>query len=601
MKGNLTMRLKILIFCLGSTLIGLILQTLLFQNSSSRLIYYQAKEESQRSLQNMQDDLNTFIKKMENGLLQVYNEKNLISDLKRKSDVELLRQRYHRIAYNLATGNFDTSDAVLAMYLYNADHEIFSTYRRAVTPKHNYPIDIYDENVQDNAEIVRNYVESDDSQMLISSYYNIYREKDIVRFVIKMFSYTNENPRIGYIVCDIDSKTILKMVKKYRVDEEMYIWLQPLGDRAIVTSGTLNEESEDTFLEISQKVESSKNEITDWHSRQKVFFAIGQKKYNLWAYALMPKSLLNQSQKVLNQNLLLITVIMLLVITLSFWLVSKGLTRPLEQMTETVQRIQDGDTHLRMTGLKHDEVGKLGRSFNNMLDQIESLIAREYESELLINRAEYQALQTQINPHFLYNTLDTMSSIAQIQNCPQVSALCQSLAGMFRYSLNMKEPLSTVAQEMVHLKNYIYVINVRMKNQIRFEFDIDNQSLTDSIPRISIQPLVENAINHGLRNKKGEKCVWIHAREEGEVLIVEVKDNGIGISRERIQEIFEEKETGEEKRTSVGIINIHKRLKLLYGENYGIHIESEVSDGTKVWFQIPVSKKEREGYGIREI
>ena len=601
MNHNLTMRLKILIFCLGSTLIGLFLQTALFQNSSSRLIYNQAKEESQRSLQNMQDDLNTFIKKMENGLLQVYNQKDFIADLKRNMDSSQLKEKYHRVAYNLATGNFDTTDAVLALYVYDSDHKIISTYRRAVTPKHNYPVDIYDAAEEDNAEVVRSYAESDNSQMLITSYYNKYREKDIVRFVIKMFSYTNTNPKIGYIVCDIDSKTILGMMKKYRVDEEMYIWLQPVGDRPIVSMGTLNKDSEKTFQEITEKVGESKTEITEWQDEQRVFFAIGQKKYNLWAYALMPETLLNQSQKVLTQNLILITVIMLIVITLSFLLVSRGITRPLEQMTATVQEIQNGNTQLRMTNLKNDEVGKLGASFNNMLDQIERLIAKEYESELMKNRAEYQALQTQINPHFLYNTLDTMSSIAEIQGCLQVSALCQSLAGMFRYSLNMKEPLSTVSQEMVHLKNYIYVMNVRMHDQVKFEYEIDEQSLQDSLPRISIQPLVENAVNHGLRNKKGEKKVWIQIREEETDLLVEVKDNGIGISQERINEIFEEKENSEKKRTSVGIINIHKRLKLLYGEECGIHIESEVADGTIVWFRIPISKKERAEHGIGKI
>lgn len=161
----------------------------------------------------------------------------------------------------------------------------------------------------------------------------------------------------------------------------------------------------------------------------------------------MPKELLAKNEKVLNQNLLLITIIMLAVTSISFYFVSKSLSRPLEDMTKTVKRIQAGETHLRMENLKEDEAGELGKSFNNMLDQIEGLIAREYENKLLLNHAQYQALQAQINPHFLYNTLDTMGSIAEIDGCDQVSALCQSLAELFRYSLNMKKPFSTVSQE----------------------------------------------------------------------------------------------------------------------------------------------------------
>ncbi len=103
-----------------------------------------------------------------------------------------------------------------------------------------------------------------------------------------------------------------------------------------------------------------------------------------------------------------------------------------------------------------------------MLDEMDKLLRREYETKLLLNRAEYKALQAQINPHFLYNTLDTMSSIAEIQNCRQVSSLSQSLSNIFRYSLNMKNPLSTVAKEIVHLKNYIYVMNVRMMDNVEY-------------------------------------------------------------------------------------------------------------------------------------
>mgnify|MGYP004423508141 CR=1 FL=1 len=142
-------------------------------------------------------------------------------------------------------------------------------------------------------------------------------------------------------------------------------------------------------------------------------------------------------------------------------------------MTKTVKRIQAGETHLRMENLKEDEAGELGKSFNNMLD--------------------------------------TMGSIAEIDGCDQVSALCQSLAELFRYSLNMKKPFSTVSKEIVHLKNYIYIMNIRMQNQIRYTFDINDTILNDELPRISIQPLVENAINHGLKNYKGEKKIYICA------------------------------------------------------------------------------------------
>lgn len=593
-----TMRIRILILCLGCTLAGLLLQTWLFQSTSSELIYDQARDESYRSMQNMQDDIYTFVKSVENSLIDIYNERELITDLKRGTEQEELRESYHRTAYNLATENFDSSFSVLALYIYNKDHENISTYRRAVTPKHNYPEDIYDGTQECNADKVREYFDSDESRMLISSYYNKSREKDIVRFVLKVYNYVSVDNKIGYVVCDIDSKVFQKMMKKYRLDEEMYIWIQPLGDRPILSTGTLMEDAREDYSQVVKKVREGSTDMENLRSEQKVFFALHQEKYNLGAYSLIPKVLLRRNQKVLTQNLILITTIMLGVITVSFYLVSRTLSRPLEEMMHTVKRIQQGETQLRMENLKEDEVGELGRSFNGMLDQIEGLIVREYENELLLNRAQYHALQAQINPHFLYNTLDTMSSIADIQGSRQVSALCQSLAGLFRYSLNMKEPFSTVGQEIVHLKNYIYVMNVRMQKQVEYRFHIDDAVLNDTLPRISIQPLVENAVNHGLRNKKGEKWVSIHAQAEGEYLLIMVEDNGVGMEEKKVRELLSGQEEKQDRSSSIGIQNINKRMKLLYGEAFGLVIESEPEKGTVVYLRIP--RRQREGGKIWE-
>lgn len=588
-----TMRIRILILCLGCTLAGLLLQTWLFQSTSSELIYDQARDESYRSMQNMQDDIYTFVRSVENSLIDIYNEKDLITDLKRGTGIDALHANYYRTAYNLATENFDSSSGVLAVYIYNSDHENISTYRRAVTPKHNYPEDIYDGTQENNADKVEEYFDSDESRMLISSYYNESREKDIVRFVLKIYNYLSVDNKIGYVVCDIDSKVFQKMMKKYRLDEEMYIWIQPQGDRPILSTGALMEDAREDYERVVEKVQEGSTDMEDLGSEQKVFFALNQEKYNLGAYSLIPKALLRRNQKVLTQNLVLITTIMLGVISISFYLVSRMLSRPLEEMMHTVKRIQQGETQLRMENLKEDEVGELGRSFNSMLNQIEGLIAKEYENELLLNRAQYHALQAQINPHFLYNTLDTMGSIADIQGSSQVSALCQSLAGLFRYSLNMKEPFSTVGQEMVHLKNYIYVMNVRMQNQVEYRFCIDDGVLGDTLPRISIQPLVENALNHGLRNKKGEKWVSVRAQAEGEYLLIAVEDNGVGMEEKKVRELLLGEDEEQDRSSSIGIQNINKRMKLLYGEAFGLVIESEPAKGTAVYLRIPRRRLEK--------
>lgn len=594
MKRRWKMHTKILLFFLGIMLSALVIQTILFQESSSEMIYQQAEEENFNSLENMQDDIYDYIKVMENGLIDIYNEREFIRDLKGNMGIDQLRENYYREAYNIAATNFDTSEGVVALYLYTPRHELISTYRRAATPRHNYPEDIYSNGGEFNGGIVKRYVESDDTTMLISSYYNTSRKADIVRFVLKLYENSNVKEKIGYVVCDVDSKRIRKLMEKYITDEEVFMWLQPAGDREMLVSGSLDEKGRDGYENLRNKIMEGEEPAGETlQSEKKVFFQVGQSKYNLGAYSLMPESLLEENQRLLTKNLLIIALLMLVIVAVSTFLLSKSLIRPLEQMTQTVKEIRDGNTKQRIRGMKNDEIGDLAQSFNEMLDQIESLISSEYETKLLLKQAEYNALQAQINPHFLYNTLDTMSSIAEIQGCPQVSALSQSLANIFRYSLKISNPFSNVAKEMVHLKNYIYVMSVRMQDDIEYRFEIEDEVLKDSIPRISIQPLVENALTHGLRNFRGKKKVGICAKAVGENMEIIVEDNGVGMTREKIESLFKDTEgKKEEKRGSIGLNNIHMRMKMLYGEEYGLAIESKINGGTKVTLRIPRRKPE---------
>lgn len=599
MNHTWKMHTKILLLCLGVTFFALILQMLLFQETSSEMIYQQAKTESFHSLQNMQDDVYNLMKRVEKVLIESYNKRDFIKDLKNEKDIGQMRKEYSREAYNIATTNFETSDSVVALYLYNSKHEIISTYRRAVTPRHNYPLDIYTDEELYNSKIVKEYVESDDTAMLVSSYYNTAREREILRFVLKIYSNGNSRNKIGYAVCDIDSKNLLAIMEKYSTGETMYLWFQPMGDRPALCIGRLQENEKEALADFQKRIrEGEEDDKTIREFGSQVFFHVEQNKYNFGAYTLMPQEMFYENHKILARNLIVIVLAMFAVTLVVTYLVTKTLTRPLENMMDTAQKIKEGDTRLRMEGLKDDEIGQLGQNFNEMLDTIEELISREYRTKLLLNRAEYHALQAQINPHFLYNTLDTMGSIAEMQGCRQVSALCQSLSNIFRYSLDMKHPLSTVAKEMAHLKNYIYVMDVRMQDHVNYEFEIEEEVLKDAIPRLSIQPIVENALNHGLRNSRGAKKVHICARAQEENLQITVDDNGVGMSQEKIKKLLDPENAREsENGKSIGINNIHMRMKMLYGEAYGLSISSEIGKGTCVMLRIPRKSPEEVEHG----
>ena len=425
--------------------------------------------------------------------------------------------------------------------------------------------------------------------MLVSSYYNEYRKKNILRFVMKLYNESNLQDKIGYVVCDVDTKNLEKIMDKYRIDRTAFMWLQPTGDRPIDTLGDLDAEQTKEYNALEKSIACGKKAENETNSKQE-FFRIDQQHYNLTAYSMMPQKVLRQNQRNLTINLLAIALLMICVSMIITGFISSGLTRPLELLMNTIQKIGNGNVQLRAKIVKKDEIGELAQKFNEMLDQMEELKQKEYQAKQLLNRAEYKALQAQVNPHFLYNTLDTMASIAEIRNCPEVSHMSQSLALIFRYSLNMKNPFSTVEHEIAHLKNYTYVMDMRMHDNIQYTFDVDETTLKSKLPRLSLQPIVENAINHGLRNKRGKKKIGIQIKRKQMDLVICIEDNGIGMDTSAINESLSKNELDfVEKGNSIGLHNINARLKMLYGNTYGMYLESTLGEGTKVFMILPDS------------
>lgn len=596
-----SMRNKILLICILCTLVALVLQTIMLLNVSSNMVYEQARDMAYNSLDNMQNELGSYIDEIENNMVNIYNDKMFLRALREYKSGEEMRQDYYRFARDYAEEHFTASDGMMALYFYNNAHEVVSVYRKAATPKSNYASDIYEEAEIYNAQRVREYTESDVNEMLISSYHNPSTDRDMVRFVLKIHDISSTQSMIGYIVCDADVKMTQKIMQKYQLGENTFVWLQPAGDRPFAMVGETGEDCIGFYEETMEDIMLHNKAAVDMADSEKVFFHLPLKKYDLDVYAILPQSVLKASQKMLSRTLFMSVTALSILMIILYNYITKSLTKPLAELMDTIGRIRGGETNLRVDHRGQDEIGKLGEEFNYMLDSIENLIGQQYQDKLLLNRAQYQALQAQINPHFLYNTLDTMSSIASIQNCDLVGDLCQSLSNIFRYSLDMKYPYATVAMEIAHLKNYIFVMNVRMRQEIRYHFDIDEEALLYSVPKISIQPLVENAINHGLKNKRGAKNIEIKIWQTEGKLYVMVKDDGVGMDAEKFNRLLKENDRDLiEEGDSIGLSNINARLKMIYGEEYGLTIESELGKGSAVYLTV-AALKEDDLYGKENV
>lgn len=588
-----TMRMALLIFCIGSVMLALLLQTFLFYQSLRRQIRAEIIADNEVSLEKMQADIASFIFELRSEMLTIYTERDLIESMQAAAEGEADLKDYYWRSWYFGRNRFSRDDRMLAMYLYDAEDNLISSYRyNSVT----FPRNIYDAEYDTNAGRVEEYVHSDRTDLMVSGYYNPSEGKNIARFVLKMHNYDEERQPIGYLICDIDSFALRNIMDKYVDVGQVCLWLQPLGDQAVVITGETSEAASRINRQLTKVIENY-YDSTNLEEEYEGYYLIemGQENYNLNAFALVPQSLLTAAQKSLIRALVIIMGAMLLVLVgLVFWL-SRWITRPVEEMRDSVVRIKNGETNLRVQPAGwSEELEILGTEFNEMLDRIQVMVQEEYQQKLLVERTEYKMLQAQINPHFLYNTLDTMSGIANAQKCTLVSGLCHSLSAIFRYSMNLTDEMSDVQKEMAHVRNYLYVMDVRNGSSVAYEYQIDSDTLQDSLPRICLQPVVENAITHGLRRvRRKDKKLLIRSEHQGDNLVITVQDNGTGMDAEEMNLLLEQNDIRRvETGVSIGILNVNARIKSAFGSGYGLHVESVLGEGTAVRLTVPAVRRE---------
>lgn len=598
-KNGWTMRKAIMIFCVGCVMAALLMQTFLFQQSLKRQIRTESIADNENTLTKMQAELTTFIHNIRKEMLTIYSEYDLIGELRnvaQGSQDKVPADVYWWRSWYLGRKRFSSEDRLMAMYLYDAQNQLVSAYRYNCQM---FPRDIYKSEYDANTERVLEYVNGERTDLMISGYYNPLEEKNIIRFVLKLHNYDTKRQKIGYLVCEIDSMAFAVIMNKYVDLSHVYLWMQPVNDRAIVMTGEANKDQIRIQKQLSRVIQNYYDSSTLAQEYGEYYLIhVGQEANNLEACALVSQSLLTATQRSLNRSLLVIMVMMLGIVVIFVILLSRWLTRPTEQMLETIERIKNGETQLRVQPVGwSEELKVLGTEFNDMLDRVQTMAQEEYKYRLMVERTEYKMLQAQINPHFLYNTLNTMSGIATAQNCPLVSGLCHSLSAVFRYSLNMTDEFSTVQKEMEHVRNYLYVMDVRSGSDVAYDYQIAEETLQDQLPRICLQPIVENAITHGLRNvRRKDKKLTISAVHDEGLLIIRVVDNGTGMDAEEMNHLLKKNDPKRvETGVSIGILNVNARLKRVFGEEYGILIDSRIGEGTAVTIRVPILEKTEEG------
>lgn len=272
---------------------------------------------------------------------------------------------------------------------------------------------------------------------------------------------------------------------------------------------------------------------------------------------------------------------------------ARSISRPIKKVRTTMKQVEKGDFSVRAEVESEDEIGELAQGFNHMLVKIHNLMEQEIESQGKLRFAELKALQSQINPHFLYNTLDSINWMARMNRVDKVSEMIDSLTIFFRISLSKGKSYISVREELTHVEKYIAIQKMRYERILESRIEVPEKFFEYDIVKMTLQPLVENALYHGIKEKDKPGLVCITAVEQGEDIEFCVSDMGLGMTEERLQEIQRMMDEGIEcNPDAYGIINVQKRLRMYFGEKYGLRFESQQGRGTQVYVLIPKRKGE---------
>ena len=268
-----------------------------------------------------------------------------------------------------------------------------------------------------------------------------------------------------------------------------------------------------------------------------------------------------------------------------------NISNPIKKVRTTMRQVEKGDFDVQLEITGEDEIGELAQSFNHMIERIKMLMEQERESQEKLRYAELKALQSQINPHFLYNTLDSINWMARMGRTDKVEEMIDALTMFFRISLSKGKHFISIREELTHVEKYITIQKIRYERILKSEIEVPEELYQYDIIKMTLQPLVENALYHGLKEKEEGGLIRITAKEQGDNIVFCVEDTGLGMSGEKLKKLQSMMDEGtDHDAAAYGIINVQKRISMYFGVEYGLRFDSRIGEGTRVYVTIPKRK-----------
>lgn len=369
-----------------------------------------------------------------------------------------------------------------------------------------------------------------------------------------------------------------------------------------------NKNALDKYKQIIKDIPYEKNSFVD--KKNNIFVAytyLSEPRWRIVTY--IPLKQLYSDVESLRNRIVLLCLGSILILSFVSVFMSFDMIKPINQLVNAMKGVNINnisDSYIAIE--RKDELGFLQKTFNNMTKEIDHLVTWIYREQITRKEAEIKALQSQINPHFLFNTLESINWMAQLNNVPEISETVSDLSTLMEASIGRDDRLISIEEEFMYIDKYIALLKRRFEDRITLIKEVDPKVLYVKIPRLLIQPLIENAVYHGVENSREKGIITLSASIHDDILTIEVIDNGNGIPADELQRLNKGlemdndtyfKSLSQKQNKSIGIDNVNRRIKLFYGEKYGIKIESKLNIYTKVTVTIPAQSYNKEGYYVQ--
>lgn len=431
---------------------------------------------------------------------------------------------------------------------------------------------------------IREYIRSENQYWEVS--------KGHIVLMKKLYGFPYKDS-LGYVALDVNEKSLYDIISDIDLSQAGNVFLVNEEGRILAASSrTLTGELlEEPYISCFGEKEAFYRDVKIGDQYYSIYNSAAIS--NGWHMMLaIPKDYYLRDITKLKNIVILVTLITACMAALISALVSRNMTKPLRELTKAMENFGQGDFNINCEVNSEDEIGRLSHTFNQMVNDMNSLVNTVYEQKVMKQEAQMKSLQMQINPHFLYNTLDTINWMARIRQADDIGDMVAALGNMMRYSLE-KKSFVRIREEVKNLEDYLAIQNYRYQDKMEASIEIDESLMDLYIPRLLIQPILENAIVHGIEEKLDKGRIVVAAWLEGEDLYIKVEDDGVGMTEEAISQILLQDYSMKKRgHTSIGLVNVNRRIQMIYGQDYGLLIQSVLGAGTRMTIHIPAVLKE---------